>query len=176
VDPFGEGFHFTDIGHGVKFRVLSDGPLLQMSWPDPKSLNGWLALDRNGNGMIDDFGELFGNMTRQPPSGNPNGYIALAVFDDPANGGNGNGKIDPGDSVYDRLRIWIDSNHNGVSEPEELHSLRDLGVFQISLDYKLSNYEDGNGNRFRYKARIWDDAGRAHELCYDVFLTVEALH
>jgi hypothetical protein len=132
--------------------------------------NGWLALDRNGNGTIDDFTELFGNLTAQPFSDDPNGYVALAVFDDPANGGNGNGVIDQDDAVYDHLRLWIDANHNGVSEPEELHTLRDMGIFRIDLRYSMSAYIDANGNRFRYKGRLWDEAGAAHEVCYDVFL------
>ena len=117
LDVYGTGFHLTDIRHGVRFRVLpSQGPR-QMSWPEAEFRNGWLALDRNGDGEINDFTELFGNATPQPKSEHPNGYRALAVFDDPANGGNGNGFIDPGDAVYSHLRIWIDDNHNGISEP-----------------------------------------------------------
>jgi hypothetical protein len=144
-----------------------------MSWTDPNWRNGWLAFDRNGNGTVDDFTELFGNMTPQPLGNDPNGYLALAVFDDPMNGGNGNGVIDPGDSVYDHLWLWIDANHNGISEPDERHTLRDAGIFQIDLKYHLSKYVDQNGNRFRYKARVWDQAGDAHDLCYDVFLSIQ---
>jgi len=176
VDAFDEGFHLTDMGHGVKFRVKPDGPLLQMSWPDQEYRNGWLALDRNGNGTIDDFTELFGNMTPQPSSDDPNGYHALAIFDDPMNGGNGNGVIDPGDAVYDQLKLWIDTNHNGISEPEELHSLAEMGIFRIDLKYHLLKYVDANGNSFRYRSRIWDDAGHGHDVCYDVFLSVEPLN
>jgi hypothetical protein len=175
LDAFDDGFHFTNIDHGVKFRVTANGPLLQMSWPDQEFRNGWLALDRNGNGKIDDFTELFGNMTPQPVAGDPNGYLALALFDDEMNGGNGNGVIDPDDSVYDHLLLWIDTNHNGISEPEELHSLREVGIFRIDLKYHLSNYVDENGNRFRYKSRVWDDSGKAHDVCYDVFVSVEAV-
>ncbi len=174
VDAFGEGFHLTGLSNGVQFTVLPGEDPSQMSWTDPQWRNRWLALDRNGNGTIDDFTELFGNLTPQPTGKDPNGYIALALFDYPLNGGNGNGLIDPEDAVYDHLRLWIDANHNGVSEPGELYSLRDLGIFRIDLAYHSSSYVDQNGNSFRYKSRIWDEAGREHDVCYDVFLKVKA--
>lgn len=172
LDVEGKGFHFTDIPHGVRFRVLPKKELYQMSWPAAEFGNGWLALDRNGDGKITDFTELFGNATPQPPSEHPNGYLALAVFDDPKNGGNGNGYIDPGDAIYKHLRIWIDDNHNGISEPGELHTLPEAGVFRIDLNYFLSPYVDENGNIFRYKSRIWDQAGKEHQVCYDVFVKI----
>ena len=107
-------------------------------------------------------------------SSEPNGYLALGIFDDPMNGGNGNGEIDPDDSVYDHLRLWIDRNHNGISEPEELHSLRDVGIFRIDLRYHSSKYIDEYGNAFRYRARLWDEGAHGHDSCYDVFVRVEA--
>ncbi len=173
IDAFNEGFRLTSALGGVKFTVLPvDGPS-QVSWTDGSWHNGRLALNCNGNSKIDDFTELFGNLTPQPLNPERNGYLALAVFDDPANGGNGNGAIDPEDSVFDHLLLWIDANHNGVSEPEELHSFRDMGIFRIDLKYKASNYTDANGNRFRYKAKMLDAASKWREDSYDVFLTVE---
>ena len=82
LDVFGNGFHLTDISNGVKFKVLPGQPSYQMSWPEANFRNGWLALDRNGDGQITDFTELFGNATAQPKSDDPNGYRALAVFDE----------------------------------------------------------------------------------------------
>ncbi len=123
VDAFGQGFHLTGIVGGVSFTFFPNKPAVQISWTDPNFSNGWLALDRNGNGRIDNATELFGNLTPQPPSATPNGYLALAMFDQLANGGNGNGVIDPGDQVFSKLLVWIDSNHDGISQPEELYSL-----------------------------------------------------
>lgn len=48
----------------------------------------------------------------------------------------------------------------------------ELGIFRIDLRYTLSRYVDANGNQFRYRAKIWDEAGQAHNACYDVFLEV----
>jgi hypothetical protein len=173
LDPFNEGFHLTSLAGGVRFTVLPGGPLQQMSWTDANWHNGWLALDRNGNGTIDNFTELFGNYTAQPPSNDPNGFLALAVFDDPANGGNGNGFIDPGDSVYSRLLVWIDANHNGYSEPNELHTLPSLGISKIGLTYRETPFVDQYGNHFRYKGSVWDQGGNERDICYDVFLQIQ---
>ena len=73
LDPFGEGFHLTSLSGGVRFRVSSNKLPAKMSWTDSNWRNGWLALDRNENGRIDDFSELFGDMTVQPPSKDRNG-------------------------------------------------------------------------------------------------------
>lgn len=176
LDPFNEGFHLTSQSNGVQFRVLPGDSKQQMSWTDANWRNGWLALDRDGDGTIDNFTELFGNYTPQPPSPSPNGFLALAVFDDPANGGNANGVIDPGDSVYPRLRVWIDANHNGYSEPNELHTLASLGIAKIGLTYHDTPYVDQYGNSFRYKGSFWDQNGNQRTACYDVFLVIQPLN
>ncbi|MBV9758991.1 MAG: DUF1906 domain-containing protein [Acidobacteriaceae bacterium] len=171
LDPAGQGFHLTGLADGVKF-ALKAGQVAQVSWTNPAFQNAWLALDRNGNGTIDDFTELFGSLTPQPPGPEPNGYKALAVFDDPANGGNGNGRIDPGDAIYPLLRLWVDKNHNGFSEPDELIPLAEAGVFSIDLHYRPNGYTDRFGNQFRYVSHVSDAHGREDPRCYDVWLQV----
>ena len=49
-----------------------------------------------------------------------------------------------------------DENHNGVSEPSELHTLKDLGLKTLDLDYKQSRRTDQHGNKFRYRSKVKD--------------------
>lgn len=169
LDTANKGFHLTDVAHGVGFPFVPGKPPVKMSWTDAAFGNGFLVLDRNGNGIIDDGTELFGNLTPQPASENPNGYLALAVFDQPGFGGNGDGVIDARDAVYNRLRVWIDANQNGISDPGELHTLPELGILRIDLKYRYSRRVDEYGNEFRYHGKIWDKTATDRDTSYDVF-------
>ncbi len=174
IDPANEGFHLTGLSDGVDFATGPGKPLQHITWTNSQYRNGWLVLDRDGNGRIDDMSEMFGNATPQPPSSEPNGFAALSVFDEPRNGGNGNGMIDPGDAVYSSLRLWVDRNHNGISEPEELFTLPAVGLFAMDLRYWPDKKTDEYGNAFNLRSRVWDlRRGPYDHRCYDVILMAE---
>jgi hypothetical protein len=175
VDTTGRGFYLTSAEDGVVFDISGHGHPVQMAWTAASSGNAFLALDRNHNGKIDNGKELFGNFTEQPKSDHPNGFLALAVFDTPEYGGNGDGIIDDRDAIFPHLLLWIDENHDGISQPNELHSLPELGIFSLALKYRESRYTDQYGNQFRYKSIINPDPGDGESkdgrITYDVFFT-----
>jgi hypothetical protein len=160
LDMDGDGFELTAFADGVQFELTSTGLPRQMSWTAAGSDDAFLVLDRNGNGLVDGGTELFGNYTPVPLGRTLNGFEALAVFDE-----DGDRTITARDSVYARLQLWTDRNHNGVSEPSELIRLADSGVTAISVDYRQARRKDRFGNLFRYRGRV---TGAGGPFAYDV--------
>lgn len=105
------------------FDLDSDGAAEKIAFVQPGS--GFLTLDLNGNGAVDDGSELFG-----PTSGN--GFQELAAYDE-----DGNHWIDEGDSVFDRLRIWT----RDASGADSLSGLLDKGVGAIYLGSVATPFE-----------------------------------
>ncbi|MFZ5467368.1 MAG: hypothetical protein ACOZAI_08930 [Pseudomonadota bacterium] len=110
-------------GHRLAFDLDADGQA--ESLPGLVAGQGFLALDRNGDGRIRDGRELFG-----ATSGD--GFAELARLD-----GDGNGWIDEGDAAFDRLRVWLDAGSGG----DRLASLRELGVGALSLTALSTPFE-----------------------------------
>ena len=140
----------------MQFDLDDDGVLDQVGWTSADQLDALLCMDRNGNGIIDDGSELFGNVTRMM-TGLParNGFIALAELDAGIVGGNENGFVDFYDPLFSKLMIWIDSNHNGFSEADELSYVSEIGILAVDLDYREHGRVDQHGNRFKYMTTAW---------------------
>jgi hypothetical protein len=169
IDVDGSGYHLTSAADGVLFDFAGRGQLVRIAWTAPGSTNAFLVLPHNGR--VDNGSELFGNLTPQPRSAHRNGFNALAVWDQPRHGGDGDGVIGPGDAVWSRLRLWQDTNHDGTVEPGELRPLSAFGITGISVRYRAVGGADRYGNRYGYAAAVYS-SGRAAPVAYDFFFTI----
>ncbi len=151
----------------VHFDIDADGVPDTMTWTAPSAAMGFLALDRNGNGIIDNGAELFGDHT---PLGDgsraKNGFEALKQYDS-----NGDGVIDARDPIWQKLLIWIDANHDGKSTPDELRPITATEITRIDLDYHWTGRRDGNGNVFRFEGKA--HFGTSSKPFYDIFFLVK---
>ena len=128
-----------DENHLIRFDLALDGKPYPTGWV--RSPDGFLAIDTNGNGRIDDGGELFGEMTGGEVTGKKtfkNGFAALSRFDS-----NLDGLMDQRDRDFGRLRVWIDRNGNGHTDPGELLTMRAAQIRSIGLIYE--SLRAGNG-------------------------------
>jgi hypothetical protein len=172
IDLDGKGFFLTDAQDGVRFDISGTGTPVQIAWTAKGADNAFLSLP-GADGLVHNGTQLFGNYSPQPPSDDPNGFAALAVYDEPENGGNGDGILDARDEIWPSLRLWIDKNHDGTCTKDEMFTLDSLGVHSISLAYTKTPRVDQFGNQFRYRAKVNpgdpSDVGR---WAYDVFFVV----
>lgn len=104
------------------FDIDGDGILDRVSQLNAGS--GYLALDKNGDGKINDGNELFG-----PQSGN--GFEDLAQYDS-----DGNGWIDENDEIWSKLLIWT-KDENGK---DQLYHISDKGIGAICLKNQSTNF------------------------------------
>jgi len=168
-----EGFALTSARDGIDFDFFGSGTRRRISWTAGGSHNAWLVFDMNRNGQIDSGIEMFGNSMPQPGKrAGRIGFTALAQFDSSQQGGNGDGIIDNRDAISRYLLLWTDSNHNGVSEANELQTLAQAGVDSVSLNYSTSKQTDAFGNELRYRSHFHTNRngyGKNHWV-YDVIL------
>ena len=103
---------------------------------------GFLVRDINGNGQIDNGTEMFGNHTVLQNGKNAvNGFEALKDLDS-----NGNGKFDAEDDAWSQVKVWRDTNTNGIVDSGELLTLEQAGIESINLKYDYQKEADENGN------------------------------
>lgn len=105
--------------------------------------SGYLALDKNGDGKINDGSELFGTSSGD-------GFSDLARYDQ-----DGNGWIDENDEIWSKLQIWT-KDENGQ---DKLYKLSEKGVGAIYLGSASTDFSlvgaDGYTNGMIRKTGIF---------------------
>jgi hypothetical protein len=161
-------WRLTNEADGVVFDMNADGAATRVAWTAPGSDLGFIALDRDSNGRIDDGSELFGQFTPLADGAHAaNGFDALNQYDT-----NDDGAIDAGDAVWSRLLLWIDSDHDGVSQPNELRLVGSTSVLSLSTGYRTIARRDEYGNIFRYMSEVRFTSGLRASY-FDVFFRNE---
>jgi hypothetical protein len=143
-------YQLTSAADGVTFDIDGDGVADQVAWTEAGSDQAFLVIDRNGDGTINDGKELVGSATI-PGAGNA--FHALTKMAQQAAGGAIRAKVTAENPLFQKLLLWTDRNHNGVSEASELRPFGDL-FSAIALGYGGSNSRDRHGNLFRFQGWV----------------------
>ena len=134
IDLNGDGIHTVSRANaGGSFDIFGTGAKIQSGWLS--SEDGFLAVDKNGNGQIDGIDELFGGVTKGV------GFAQLASFDS-----NGDGTVDADDARFNDLQIWRDANGNHSTDAGELMSLAQAGLAALKTGYVELPFLDANDN------------------------------
>ncbi len=156
LDLNGNGLETTGVANGVNFDLNADG--VQDRASVATGGDALLALDRNGNGQIDDGRELFGDQ-----NGDANGFEALRRYD-----GNGDGVINNSDAIYSRLRLLSWNDDGG----QQLQDLASAGVESIGLDYMNTASEMQNGDSVAQRGSYTRNDGSSAEIA-DLLLSYD---
>ena len=129
----GDGFEILDVEDGVYFDEDNVDLTEKTQWVDAD--DALLAMDLNGDGVINDGSELFGSSTvLADGSLAKTGFEALAQYDS-----NGDMVIDEQDEKFSEMLLWQDGNTDGISQANELYTLEKVGVESISLNSSVSS-------------------------------------
>ncbi len=170
----------TSAQDGVRFDIDGNGVREQVAWTPANLEIAFLAIDRDGNGAITSGVELFGNHTLP---GVPNGFEALGDMVLGTNGGIRRGSVSSDDPLFAQLLLWVDRNHDGISDSSELRPAGDL-LSDIGLGYQDHRRQDEHGNLYRFKGWVHvrtapgrnradpdEDVARRRQI-FDVILTI----
>ena len=152
IDFNKNGITSTKLNNTVYFDHDNNGFKEATAWIEKD--DGLLALDKNGNGKIDNGNELFGNHTISntiygyTDKKATNGYEALKAYDL-----NNDNVIDEKDEIFNKLKIWKDKNSNGITDEGELSSLTHNNIKSIDLNYKEIAMDE-NSNTVKQSSKV----------------------
>ncbi|ELS00858.1 hypothetical protein Xen7305DRAFT_00005590 [Xenococcus sp. PCC 7305] len=158
IDLNGDGVKTISIQQGVMFDILNTGEQVNTGWLSGN--DGFLAVDNDGNGQIDNQNELFGG------NGVGEAFAKLESFDS-----NDDGVVNNADANFDQIMVWQDQNENGVTDFGELQSLTAVGVATLNLDYQSNFTLDEQGNLLGERSSAVMADGQSRELV-DVYFEV----
>ena len=154
---------------GALFDHDGDGIRTATGWIAPQ--DGILVRDINGNGIIDNGKELFGDNTILKNGQKAiSGMAALADLDS-----NSDGIIDDKDEAFDSLKVWQDKNGDGISTADELVSLATAGITSINVKDKQTINEKTSGGFIKDQATFTKDDGTTSQM-EDINFTNDAVH
>ncbi len=166
LDLDGDGIETISKTAGIHFDHDGNGFAETTGWVGKD--DGLLVWDRNGNGLIDDGSELFGNNTKLANGQNAaNGFAALAELDS-----NQDGKIDANDAAFTQLRIWKDADSDAVLDTGELQGLSESNVGSLGTAYANQNLTDAQGNKV-LQAGTYTDANGVVRTMNDIWFAVD---
>ena len=159
IDLNGDGIHtIARQDMTGSFDLLGNGKPIQSGWLSKG--DGFLAIDKNGNGQIDDISELFGGVSKG------SGFAKLASYDS-----NHDGVVDARDTDFASLLIWQDANSNGKTDAGELMSLKDAGIASLKVSYTELPFVDENNNLHLERSSVTLSNGKTADMT-DVYFNV----
>jgi hypothetical protein len=161
LDLDNDGIETVGISAGILFDHNADGLKTGTGWLKPD--DGFLVLDRNGNGTIDSGRELFGVDTLLTAGITAaDGFTALADLDT-----NSDHVFNSSDAQFANVRVWRDLNQDGVSQAGELFTLASLGITAIDLAAHTATKTLAGGNTQTLAADVAGLEGPAVNLNLD---------
>ena len=148
----------ADDSHG--FDLFGNGTAIRSGWISGG--DGFLAVDKNGNGKIDSISELFGGNAKGA------GFASLAAFDS-----NHDGLVNNLDADFGQLMIWRDANGNHSTDAGELMTLAQAGVASLTVGYTDLPFVDAQGNLHLERSSATLDSGATVDMT-DVYFNVSA--
>jgi len=142
VDLSNDGLQLISLDiSSTRFDIDGDGYAENTAWVSPQ--DGILTIDLNHDGTINNITEIFSERYNNGTA--KSGIEALATLDS-----NHNGIISAADQQFNQILVWQDLNQDGISQPDELKTLTQLGITSITLSgITTETLQDGNIIRTR---------------------------
>ena len=162
IDLDGNGIQTVSRANSAgAFDLFGNGAAVQSGWI--AGGEGFLAVDKNGNGTIDDISELFGGTAKGA------GFAQLAGYDS-----NGDGVVNVSDAAFAELRVWRDANGNHQTDDGELMTLTQAGVVGLDINYTELPFLDRQGNVHLERSSAAMSSGQSVDMT-DVYFNVSAI-